>query len=232
LLDFLKEQDVPFVIGNDDARKEVNAQGIWQRVDYNAVILFNRGELINQYRKLHLVPFTEYFPYEKQLPWVYKALERADTHFWEKGREATVFTINGLAFSTPICFEDTFGYLSRNFVRNGAELIVNLTNDAWSASLPAQMQHAAMAVFRAVENRRSVVRSTASGQTCGIDPNGKVLAMAEPFRETQLTVEVPVMRTQSFYTRHGDIWAYLFVAGGIMILLVGIGRRIIRNWRR
>jgi apolipoprotein N-acyltransferase len=228
LLDYLKIQDVPFVIGNDDARMEVNDNGQWERVDYNAVMLFNRGEIAGLYRKLHLVPFTEYFPYEKQLPWVYNALKNADTHFWKKGREATVFSINGLKFSSPICFEDTFGYLSREFVRNGAEFIVNLSNDAWSKSLPAQMQHLSMAVFRAVENRRSMVRATASGQTCGIDPNGRLLAMAEPFAEIQLTVDIPVVKSDSFYTRHGDFFPRICTAAAFFVLIAGLGGHIIK----
>jgi apolipoprotein N-acyltransferase len=229
LLDFLREQDVPFVLGNDDARRMVAENGSWERIDYNAALLYDRGELVGQYRKMHLVPFTEHFPYQKQLPWLYDILRNADTHFWEKGHEPTVFDIRGIKFSTPICFEDVFGYLSREFVLNGAELIVNLTNDAWSHSLPAQMQHFSMAVFRAVENRRSLVRSTASGQTCGVDPNGKILGMAEPFAEAQLTLEVPLLQVKTPYTQWGDLWARLFVAAAGIILLAGIGRRIIRN---
>ncbi|MDR3167864.1 MAG: apolipoprotein N-acyltransferase, partial [Treponema sp.] len=227
LLDYLAEKDVPFVIGNDDARLEVNQDGLWERVDYNGVLLFDRGEILKWYRKLHLVPFTEHFPYEKQLPWVYEALINADTHFWKKGDEATVFENRGLKFSSPICFEDTFGYLTRNFVRNGAEFIVNLSNDAWSKSLPAQMQHLSMAVFRAVENRRSMVRSTASGQTCAIDPNGKILAMAEPFTEAQLTVEIPIVTPAALYTRYGDFLPPLCIAIGFVMLLIGVFLRII-----
>ncbi|QQO08388.1 apolipoprotein N-acyltransferase [Breznakiella homolactica] len=228
LLDFLSEQTVPFVIGNDDARRELSENGTWERVDYNAAMLFDRGEIAGQYRKLHLVPFTEHFPYGKQLPWVYEALANADTHFWEKGADATVFDINGLRFSTPICFEDTFGYISREFVRNGAEVIVNLTNDAWSHSLPAQMQHLSMAVFRTVENRRSMVRSTASGQTCGIDPNGRIIAMAEPFTESQLTVSVPVAAGTTLYTRWGDYLAKIFVWASLLALTTGIVVKIIK----
>jgi apolipoprotein N-acyltransferase len=230
LLDFLKGQEVPFVIGNDDARRDPakNPRGD-HRVDYNAVLLFEKGEQAGIYRKMHLVPFTEYFPYRKQFPRVYEFLEKSDTHFWEQGEEAAVLETNGLKFSSPICFEDSFGYISRDFVRNGAELIVNLSNDAWSKSVPAQMQHLGMAVFRAVENRRSMVRSTASGQTCGIDPNGKILAMAEPFTETWLTVEVPIMQTETLYTRFGDIWAQLFVALAACMLLAGAVRGILQR---
>ncbi|MDR3140004.1 MAG: apolipoprotein N-acyltransferase [Treponema sp.] len=230
LLDYLAQQDVPFVIGNDDARLEVNERGEWERVDYNGVLLFDRGEIAGLYRKLHLVPFTEHFPYRKQLPWVYDALVNADTHFWKKGEEATVFETRGLKFSSPICFEDTFGYLTRDFVKNGAEFIVNLSNDAWSKSLPAQMQHLSMAVFRAVENRRSMVRSTASGQTCAIDPNGKILAMAEPFTESQLTVEIPIVTPPpSLYTRYGDFLPPLCMTVALFMLLAGVFLRIIKS---
>jgi apolipoprotein N-acyltransferase len=238
LLDYLARQKVPFVIGNDDARLELTDFGRYERIDYNAVMLFEGGRNTQFYRKLHLVPFTEHFPYGEQLPWVYTALINADTHFWKKGDEAVVFTIEpregrpGFRFSTPICFEDTFGYLSREFVRNGAELIVNLSNDAWSRSLPAQMQHLSMAVFRAVENRRAMVRSTASGQTCGIDPNGKILAMAPPFTEAFLSVEVPLVRRASLYTRFGDFFPRICIGGLIFLLIIKVGVCIIKKIRR
>jgi apolipoprotein N-acyltransferase len=230
LLAYLAAQNVPFLIGNDDARMEpaLNPRGD-HRVDYNAALLYDRGELKQWYRKLHLVPFTEHFPYQKQLPWVYDALLNADTHFWEKGIEATVFDSRGIKFSTPICFEDTFGYLSRDFVRNGAELIVNISNDAWSASLSAQNQHLSMAVFRAVENRRAMARSTASGQTCGIDPNGKILAMATPFAETWVVTELPIVQVSSFYTRYGDWLPVLFMALSGILLIIGLVSVIIRK---
>jgi apolipoprotein N-acyltransferase len=224
LLDYLAAQEAPFVIGNDDARKDPAKnprapEG--HRVDYNAVMLFQQGKLAGLYRKLHLVPFTEHFPYEKQLPLIHRALVNADTHFWEKGSEATVFSGPGFAFSTPICFEDTFGYLSRRFVQNGAELIVNLSNDAWSKSLPAQNQHLSMAVFRAVENGRSMVRATASGQTCGITPNGKVIALAPPFTAAWLTVTVPIVKNNTVYTRRGDYLAVGCTVGAAALLLFG-----------
>ncbi|MDR1251064.1 MAG: apolipoprotein N-acyltransferase [Treponema sp.] len=235
LLDYLAGQDLPFVIGNDDARKDParnpNPYDDY-RIDYNAVMLFEKGKISQTYRKLHLVPFTEYFPYEKQLPLIYRALEQADTHFWEKGGEATVFPGPGFAFSTPICFEDTFGYLSRNFARNGAEVIVNLTNDAWAKSLPAQNQHLSMAVFRAVENHRSLVRSTASGQTCAVDPSGAVIAMAPPFSEAWITVTVPIVKEETIYTRYGDFLGQGFVAVAVFLLLFGIGAYIIRKRKR
>jgi len=214
LLEYLSEKDVPFLIGNDDGRKDSaknpNA-GEKNRVDYNAALLFEKGINTAAYRKLHLVPFTEHFPYKKQFPFIYKWLEKADTHFWEKGDAETVFSVQGFTFSAPICFEDTFGYLSKNFVNRGADVLVNISNDAWSNSLPSQYQHLAMAVFRAAENHRPMVRAASSGQTCAIDPNGRVTAMAPPFAETALNVTVPLVKKTTIYTLYGDYLAIFFV---------------------
>jgi apolipoprotein N-acyltransferase len=94
------------------------------------------------------------------------------------------------------------------------------------------MQHLSMAVFRSVETRRSMVRATASGQTCAVDPNGRILAMAEPFTETQLTVEVPLIRDTSLYTRFGDYLGRLFTGAGGILLLIGAVGAIIRKTRK
>lgn len=225
LLEYLAAQEVPFLIGNDDARSEPaknpNADENY-RVDYNAALLFERGEITGIYRKLHLVPFTEHFPYRKQLPFIYDWLVKADTHFWEKGEEAVVFQGPGFTFSAPICFEDTFGYLSRNFVKRGADILVNISNDAWSNSLSAQYQHLALVVFRSVENKRSMVRSTASGQSCAIDPNGRVTAMAQPFKEAWINVSVPIVKENTPYNRLGDWLALVFTFAGPALLIFGL----------
>ena len=232
LWDYLAAKDVPFLIGNDDARMDPSLnpnQGEKYKVDYNAAMLFENGENTAIYRKLHLVPFTEHFPYQKQLPWMYQMLKDADTHFWEKGSEATVFKGPGFNFSTPICFEDIFGYLSRDFVRAGADVIVNISNDAWSNSLPAQNQHLSMAIFRAVENNRSMVRSTASGQTCAVDPNGRVIAESAPFKENWLNAAVPLAAETTIYTLYGDYLGIFFVFAAVIFLLFGALWCIIRK---
>jgi apolipoprotein N-acyltransferase len=232
LLDYLSAQTVPFLIGNDDARKDPAKNpkaGEGYRVDYNAAMLFENQRVTGIYRKLRLVPFTEHFPYEKQLPALHRALVKADTHFWEKGTEAKVFDGPGFTFSAPICFEDTFGYISRQFTQNGAQVIVNLSNDAWSRSLPAQNQHLSMAVFRAAENRRSMVRATASGQTCAVSPDGRITAMAAPFTETALGVTIPIVKDNTVYTKRGDFLAVGFTLAAIFLLLFGAAASIIKK---
>jgi len=148
--EFAKGLEVPLVTGNDDGRLKdpslppVLPNGEYNRVDYNAVIHYEDGELKDAYRKIHLVPFTENFPFEEELPGFYQMLVDNDFHFWERGTEPTVFeTGDGVRFSTPICFEDVFGYISRMFINNGAQVIVNMTNDSWSrAACPYRLREA------------------------------------------------------------------------------------------
>jgi apolipoprotein N-acyltransferase len=224
---FLASQDVPYVVGNDDGQLARDEQGREARVDYNAAILFEGGELIETYRKLHLVPFTESFPYRRLLPGVYEWLRNADTHFWEKGQEYTVFDAAGAKFSTPICFEDTFADLCRGFIRRGAQVLVNMTNDSWSNSVACEMQHMSIALFRTVENRRSLVRSTNGGITCVIDPNGRITSVLEPFTEGYLMADVPLYdQSHTVYTRWGDWFA-------VVILVLsgsGLGWGLLRLW--
>ena len=146
---FLASQNIPYLIGNDDARKEFSPERAeYERVDYNAALYYREGEWRDLYRKRHLVPFTEHFPYKETFPLVYQMLLDADTHFWKKGEAFNLIDTGSFKIGTPICFEDTFGYISRAFVLEGADLIVNLSNDAWSGSVVAERQHFMLSVFR------------------------------------------------------------------------------------
>ena len=232
LKDYLGRQKVPFLVGNDDGRLEKDREGVLRRLDYNASILFEGQKMVTIYRKIHLVPFTENFPFEKELPAIYEWLKAADTHFWESGKEPVVFSYGDVRFSTPICFEDSFGYLSRDFVKGGADVIVNMTNDSWSGSIAAAMQHLGMSVFRAVENRRSVLRATNGGMTCVIDPNGRIVRDFPPFQEGYLTVDVALNRdSRSLYTILGDWFALTCLTGASLLLIVGILLRILKRKR-
>lgn len=226
VVQFLEAQPVPYVVGNSDGRMVRGTGGSLERADYNAALLYADGRVVDTYRKIHLVPFTEHFPYRRLFPWLYRLLVENETTFWEAGSEYTVFEAGGVRFSTPICFEDTFGYLSRGFIREGAEVIVNLTNDSWAHSVAAAMQHMAMAVFRAAENSRSVVRSTNGGMTTIIDPNGRILDMLPAFVEDSLIGDVPVFTARTtLYTRWGDWFAWLALFGAIVSLAYGFIRR-------
>ena len=187
LKDFLNRQEASFIIGNNDI---VEIAG--ERESYNAVLVFEKENIVDAYHKIHLVPFGEHFPYEKLFPRFYKYILNNGATFYIHGDEYTVFDMGKAKASPLICFEDTFGYLSRNFVREGAQVLVNVTNDSWSPAQACSIQHVGMAVFRSVENRRSMVRATNGGFTSLIDPNGKIIDWLEPFTADHLTVDVPV----------------------------------------
>jgi apolipoprotein N-acyltransferase len=160
-------------------------------------------------------------------------LVEADTSFWAAGDEFTVFEAADVKFSTPICFEDTFGYISRAFVNNGAELIINLTNDSWSESVAAAMQHMSMAVFRAVENRVSVVRSTNGGISCIIDPNGKIIEIYPAFVEGHMIGEVPIYTgRKTVYRVWGNWFPVVVLWTTAAVFAAGLVFWIIRKFRR
>lgn len=238
LLDFLNGQKVPFLVGNDDAVFEgKDARSLEEgRLDYNAALFFKPGKNVIPpepyvYRKMRLVPFTEHFPYKKIFPRVYNFLHENDTHFWEKGNESTVFNLGGIKFGVPICFEDCFGYISATFVKNGANLIVNITNDAWAKSPVSQYQHLSMAVFRAVENRVPVVRAASSGQTAYIDPNGNIQVMLKPFSKDFLIADVPVLteRRKTVYSFAGDYVAQTALAITCAVSIAALFKKVCRR---
>lgn len=219
---------VPLVTGNpegvikDKELSPILESGDWNWKTYNTVILFSEGGIKGTYRKQHLVPFTEYFPYEKELPWLYNLLLANDYKWWEVGEDATIFEYDGVKFSTPICFEDTFGYLNAEFVSKGAEMLLNLSNDFWSMSVQAELQHYQLAVFRAVENRVPLLRSTNSGITCLVLPDGSTHGVLDTFTQAWGVYEVPIYKdkTLTFYTRHPDLFGKLYVVLSVSSVLV------------
>ena len=237
-IDFGTSLPIPLLTGNpegvidDESLPPILDNGEWNRKDYNTVIMFEAGEIKKTYRKQHLVPFTEHFPYEKQLPWLYNILLANDYNWWETGYDPVVFTTDeGVDFSTPICFEDVFGYLTAGFVRNGADVIVNMTNDSWSGAVSAEMQHFAMAVFRSIETRKSTIRGTNSGITALILPSGKVVDPMDPFTKGWNIYDVPVFsdRPITFYTAYDDILAKGSIVLSIVWLISLIGYTLLKR---
>lgn len=241
---FAEELGKPLVTGNprgvlaDESRPPIDqVTGELNRIDYNTVILFDDGTIKESYAKQHLVPFTEHFPYQKQLPWLYDILVSLDYNWWLQGDEPVVFESGGVHFSTPICYEDTFGDINAEFVREGADVIVNMTNDRWSGCAEAAFQHACIAVFRSVETRKTMVRSTNSGYTCMITPSGEIVDPVDQFRMTWHIYDVPVYETHdvsdlTFYVTHTDLFAYISIAMSAIALVAGLVVVIVRKVRR
>jgi apolipoprotein N-acyltransferase len=151
------------------------------------------------------VPFTEYFPFRRLLPGIYKLLISYDVTLWEPGSERTVLSFPGFRFATPICFEDIFPDDIRRFVLGGADVILNLSNDYWSLTPVEAQQHFAAAVFRSVENRRPLLCATASGVTAQVDASGRIVGSLPQYVEDYLIADVRVdAGPQTLYSRAGD----------------------------
>ncbi len=221
---FLKEIDTPLLVGSPYILnlKEQEAE--------NATILISpNGELLAHYGKHHLVPFAEYIPFWN-VPEVRDFMENVVGigGMWTPGRRYTVYSVATRAggevrFSTPICFEDSFPYLGRIYFREGADLLINLTNDSWSHTVSAETQHLVAARYRAIEANRVLVRSANSGITAVIDPYGRIIASLPPFTASALDVNVPVYVGKELtpYVLYGD-WVPMVLAVWLFAALLGL----------
>jgi apolipoprotein N-acyltransferase len=172
---------------------------------YNSAVLVDeRGQLVAQYDKIRLLPFGEYVP----LPWwLGGGLVGAIVGEFTPGASYTLLPAGEARAGVFICFESAFPALSREFTRAGADVLVNISNDGYLGRTPVLRQHLANAVFRAVENRREVLRVTNTGITARITPRGEVLDATAGFETATRTWTVArAAAGQTFYTRHGDLF--------------------------
>lgn len=191
----------------------------------NSVVVFAPGRgLAESYDKQQLVPYSEYDPAAGAVlaPLLGPVTEGEP---YVAGTRATVFRAGPLPFATPVCFEITYPGLIRRFRENGAELLVNLSNDAWFGPVGYPEMHLAHAVFRAVEGRVWVVRGANTGISAAIDPLGRVRESVPAFTEGAFAVDVTPARGVPFYARHGD--------GPLLgALAAGLGLALARPVRR
>jgi len=225
--EFVRDLPVPIMTGSP-YRAESGEFAI-----HNAVLLLGQeGEIRQWYGKQQLVPFAEYVPF-----WESAVVQRffrevvGISAIWAPGPSTRLFTIeretdSPVMVGTPICFEDGFGYIARRFVNAGAEVLINLTNNAWSLTDSAQLQHLVAARFRAVETRRSLIRSTNAGFTGVVDPWGRVVSELPMFTQGYLIAGVPVYTPDRtpIYVRWGDYFP-IVILGGLVVLLLWSGVR-------
>jgi len=188
----------------------------------SAFLIAPDGSAAGRADKIHLVPFGEYVPLAKLLPFVKKMVQGIGD--FSPGRTAAPLNAAFGKIGVLVCFEGIFPELSRAYVNNGAGLLVNITNDAWFGDSSAPYQHLSMTVLRAVENRVPLVRSANTGITAIIDSRGHVRGMTGLFREALLTGTVRIGGEKSFYTLHGDIFAW-----GCIALAIGIFATVSRR---
>lgn len=184
---------------------------------YNSAYLASPSkEIIGRYDKIHLVPYGEYVPLGEILP--LGSLGEGIGNF-KSGKEIYNFSIPQGKFGVLICFEIIFPDLCRRFVKQGADFLVTITNDAWFGRTSAPYQHFTIAVFRAVENRVFIARAANTGITGFIDPRGKILQQAGIFTEEAMNGTIHLSKKKTFYTLYGDLFAW--VCSALALLLLG-----------
>lgn len=218
----IRETGAHFLIGCPSFR---NTENNFEYLN-SAVIITPKGEISDQYNKVHLVPYGEYVPFKEWLPFLGKMVAQAGD--FVPGTKGQTISWNSHAIGAQICFEIIFPNLSRSTVENGVEIIINITNDAWFGKTSAPYQHFAMTVFRAIENRRALVRAANTGISGFISPTGQILDTTALYQEAVLTRRVPLLHIKSFYTRHGGHLTYIYLAivAALVLYLLRINNEV------
>jgi apolipoprotein N-acyltransferase len=211
----------PWLLFGSVTVKEKTADKIF--LANSAILLDPEGQTRYTYDKIHLVPFGEYVPLRRALFFIDKIVagigdyapgtryERAQTPFG--------------SFGTLVCYEVVFPGLVRKFYTNGGDFIVNITNDAWFGKTAGPYQHFSMAVFRAIENRKPLVRAANTGISGFIDSNGRIQLRTPLFVREVATADITMDESLTFYTKYGDLFSYACI---VLFLIVAIN---IRVWR-
>ncbi len=181
----------------------------------SAYLISPEGAVSGRYDKVHLVPFGEYVPLRDILFFIDKLVEGAGD--FTPGGEITPFSMGDRKIGILICYEGIFPEISREYCLKGANLLVNITNDAWYGNTSAPYQHLTMAAFRAIENRRYLIRAANTGISAIVDPTGKIVYRTDLFKRTALCGPVKFTRQNTFYSKYGN----LFACSCIVFLLIG-----------
>ena len=225
---FAQTNGVFILFNGDDAEFKPDATNF-----FNAAFLMRPDGICSDvYHKQKLVIFGEYIPLVRWLPFLKWLTPITDG--WTPGNKAVVFANEKFSAAPLICFEDVFPGVARRAANSSPDFLVNLTNDGWFSDSAEQWQHLANAVFRAVENGLSLVRSANNGVTCWIDRYGRVqklfrTAAGSEYGSGVLAMEVPLSApaerpAPTFYQRHGNWFAWACV-------VIALGT-IIRGWKR
>jgi apolipoprotein N-acyltransferase len=180
----------------------------------SALLVAPSGEVVGRYDKVHLVPFGEF------VPWPFGFANKISTEIgdFKPGTRVAALPMGDHRIGTFICYESVFPNFVRQFAADGAELLVNISNDSWFDKSAARLQHLAIARMRAAENHRWLLRSTNDGITATIDPAGRLLSTLPNYVESASRTGYSYVKETTFYTRHGDWFPLLCALGGAGIL--------------
>jgi apolipoprotein N-acyltransferase len=180
----------------------------------SALLVAPAGEVVGRYDKVHLVPFGEF------VPWPFGFANKISTEIgdFKPGDTVVVLPVGDHRIGTFICYESVFPNFVRQFAANGAELLINISNDSWFDKSAARLQHLKIVRMRAAENRRWLLRSTNDGITATIDPAGRLLGTLPEYVESASRTGYSYVKETTFYTRYGDWFPLLCAIGGLGLL--------------
>lgn len=223
LLDYVQVCERPLLTGEIGIKENLQDFYITRYPQNNAVLIDSDGRVADTYAKINLVPFGEWFPYEKWFPAVKDLVARMGGSSFIPGDKPVIFETQGHRFGTLICYEGIFYRLCRKYRQMGAEYLVNMTNDGWHRAYSGHMQHFAASVFRAVENGIWVVRAGNTGYTAAIDPYGRVRSSIPILEKGFLIADLDFsMNTDTVNLHIGDSLAVadvVFLAALSLVLL-------------
>ncbi len=197
---------------------------------YNAAVCLSPDRSLSHYYKQHLVPFGEYTPYKKIFSFISKFTHAIGE--LTPGRHYSLHEFKDIPFGSPICYEIIFPSLVRKFPKMGAEFLVTITNDGWYGTSAAPYQHFSLAVLRAVENRRYLLRAATTGISGAVDPYGRIIAKSELHKQTFINTEITPNRSLTFYSKYGDLLPYTGLTLSTAFLILSFIRRKNERKRR
>jgi apolipoprotein N-acyltransferase len=212
----VRELGIPLLLGSDEIEDAQPPR------TYNAAFMLDtHGATAAVYRKIHLVPFGEYVPFQRLLFFVAPLVEAVSS--FSRGTRVTMLPVEGHMVSTAICYEVTYPALAREAVRQGSEMLTTVTNDAWYGESSAAFQHFEMAIMRAIEQGRYLARAANTGISGIVDPYGRVLLRTRLFETAAVVGEARFVQSKTVYARIGDVAA--FVSMAIVALALGVALR-------
>jgi apolipoprotein N-acyltransferase len=198
---------------------------------FNSAYFVDRNGIeVGRYDKVHLVPFGEYVPFKKVFFFI-ESISKDVSDFYP-GRDIEPVPVGEHPVGVVICYEAVFPHLARRVTHRGGQLLVNLTNDGWYGNSAAPYQHLAMSRWRAIENRRYLLRATNSGISAIIEPSGRIQAATGLLREEICTGRFAFLEARTVYSRTGDIFANLCVIIMTVFVLYGLVVAAVSNWTR